>query len=58
MALTKDIYMKIYKHQKLLSESDWRSLGVQGSHGWEHFDFYKQEPHILIFRKKKEDEHM
>jgi cyclin-dependent kinase regulatory subunit CKS1 len=37
----------------LLSESDWRVLGVQQSRGWVHYLIYKPEPHILLFRRPK-----
>jgi cyclin-dependent kinase regulatory subunit CKS1 len=36
---------------KLLSESEWRQLGVQQSRGWEHYAVHKPEPHVLLFRR-------
>eukprot|EP00277_Geminigera_cryophila_P007794 CAMPEP_0179421344 /NCGR_PEP_ID=MMETSP0799-20121207/9715_1 /TAXON_ID=46947 /ORGANISM="Geminigera cryophila, Strain CCMP2564" /LENGTH=98 /DNA_ID=CAMNT_0021195143 /DNA_START=90 /DNA_END=386 /DNA_ORIENTATION=+ len=36
---------------KLLSETEWRQLGVQQSRGWEHYAVHKPEPHILLFRR-------
>jgi cyclin-dependent kinase regulatory subunit CKS1 len=36
---------------RLLSESEWRTLGVQQSRGWEHYAIHKPEPHILLFRR-------
>lgn len=36
---------------KLLSEAEWRALGVQQSRGWEHYAIHKPEPHILLFRR-------
>ena len=48
--LPKDIYKKITKG-KLLSENEWRGLGVQQSRGWIHYDIHKPEPHILLFRR-------
>lgn len=48
--LPKEIYKKLPRG-KLLSESDWRSLGVQQSRGWVHYDIHKPEPHILLFRR-------
>lgn len=36
---------------KLLSETEWRALGVQQSRGWEHYAIHKPEPHILLFRR-------
>jgi cyclin-dependent kinase regulatory subunit CKS1 len=36
---------------KLLSESEWRQLGVQQSRGWEHYAVHRPEPHVLLFRR-------
>lgn len=47
-----ELYKRLPKNGKLLTESEWRSLGVKGSAGWVHYDFYKPEPHILMLRKK------
>ena len=48
--LPKEIYKKITKG-RLLSENEWRNLGVQQSRGWVHYDIHKPEPHILLFRR-------
>lgn len=36
---------------RLLSETEWRSLGVQQSRGWVHYEMHKPEPFILLFRR-------
>ena len=36
---------------RLLSEREWRSLGIQMSLGWEHYATHKPEPNILLFRR-------
>ena len=36
---------------RLLEESEWRSIGVQQSRGWQHYEMHKPEPHILLFRR-------
>ena len=37
---------------RLLTESEWRGLGVQQSRGWVHYMIYKPNyPSILIFRR-------
>jgi len=36
---------------KLLSEKQWRALGVTQSRGWMHYGIHKPEPHILLFRR-------
>lgn len=48
--LPKDIYKKLPKN-KLLDEIEWRSIGVQQSRGWSHYEIHKPEPHILLFRR-------
>jgi len=35
----------------LLSEEQWRGLGVQQSRGWVHYECHRPEPHILLFRR-------
>jgi len=36
---------------RLLSEAEWRRIGVQQSRGWEHYAIHRPEPHILLFRR-------
>lgn len=36
---------------KLLTEEEWRSLGVQQTRGWDHYQIHPPEPHILMFRR-------
>ncbi|KAJ3189078.1 hypothetical protein HK101_008958 [Irineochytrium annulatum] len=38
---------------RLLSEAEWRRLGLQMSMGWEHWMIHKPEPNILLFRREK-----
>ncbi|CAN7982622.1 unnamed protein product [Ixodes hexagonus] len=35
----------------LMTETEWRNLGVQQSLGWEHYMVHSPEPHILLFRR-------
>ncbi|XP_048383693.1 cyclin-dependent kinases regulatory subunit 2 isoform X1 [Stegostoma tigrinum] len=35
----------------LMSEDEWRKLGVQQSLGWVHYMMHEPEPHILLFRR-------
>ncbi|KAJ3326399.1 hypothetical protein HDU76_012962 [Blyttiomyces sp. JEL0837] len=53
--LPKTLYQYVPEHLKntLLSESQWRSLGVTMSPGWEHYMIHVPEPHILLFRREK-----
>ncbi|PRW57792.1 cyclin-dependent kinases regulatory subunit 1 [Chlorella sorokiniana] len=38
---------------RLLSEPEWRALGVQQSRGWVHYSIHRPEPHILLFRRPR-----
>lgn len=35
----------------LMTESEWRNLGVQQSPGWVHYMIHGPEPHVLLFRR-------
>ncbi|UJR08613.1 hypothetical protein I4U23_012872 [Adineta vaga] len=48
--LPKEIAKKVPKG-RLLTENEWRHLGVQQSLGWVHFMIHEPEPHILLFRR-------
>ena len=50
--LPKKVFVKMPKGQ-LLSETEWRGLGVTMSHGWKHYGIHRPEPHILLFRRTK-----
>jgi len=36
---------------RLLTEHEWRSIGVQQSRGWVHYAIHRPEPHVLLFRR-------
>ena len=52
MVQSADATRKTSNDMRLLSESEWRGLGVQQSKGWVHYEIHKPEPHILLFRRK------
>lgn len=39
---------------RLMSEPEWRALGVQQSRGWVNHTKHRPEPHILLFRRPKD----
>ncbi|XP_078486204.1 cyclin-dependent kinases regulatory subunit-like [Ciona intestinalis] len=43
---------KLVPKSHLMSEAEWRSLGVQQSQGWIHYMKHEPEPHILLFRRE------
>jgi len=49
--LPKEVAKRLADPPKLLTESEWRGLGVQQSLGWVHYEIHKPEPHILLFRR-------
>ncbi|KAG8596030.1 hypothetical protein GDO81_001715 [Engystomops pustulosus] len=48
--LPKDLAKQVPKTH-LMSEEEWRRLGVQQSLGWVHYMIHEPEPHILLFRR-------
>lgn len=48
--LPKHVYRKMPRG-RLLSEAEWRAIGVQQSRGWLHYEIHRPEPHILLFRR-------
>ena len=48
--LPKDL-AKLVPKTHLMSEAEWRNLGVQQSLGWIHYMLHEPEPHILMFRR-------
>ncbi|XP_063994798.1 cyclin-dependent kinases regulatory subunit-like [Diachasmimorpha longicaudata] len=49
---------EIAKHvpkSHLMSETEWRNLGVQQSPGWVHYMMHVPEPHVLLFRRRRND---
>lgn len=55
VVLPKEIAKAVPKH-KLMSETEWRTLGVQQSQGWVHYMTHDPEPHILLFRRPIDQE--
>lgn len=39
----------------LMTETEWRNLGVQQSPGWIHYMIHTPEPHVLLFKRLKTD---
>ncbi|KAG0286476.1 hypothetical protein BGZ96_009432 [Linnemannia gamsii] len=39
---------------ELMTEEEWRSLGVKQSQGWEHYMIHTPEPHVLLFKREKD----
>ncbi|ELP86257.1 cyclin-dependent kinase regulatory subunit, putative [Entamoeba invadens IP1] len=52
--LPDDIAKKVPK-DRLMTEDEWRKLGVQQSLGWIHYDWFKPEPNVLLFRRPRTD---
>mmetsp|Transcript_10381 Transcript_10381/g.43589 ORF Transcript_10381/g.43589 Transcript_10381/m.43589 type:complete len:89 (-) Transcript_10381:293-559(-) len=42
---------KLLPKGRLLSEAEWRGLGVQQSRGWVHYAIHRPEPHIMLYRR-------
>lgn len=48
--LPRDI-ARLVPRTHLMTETEWRNLGVQQSLGWVHYLVHDPEPHILLFRR-------
>eukprot|EP00754_Rhynchopus_humris_P018458 Rhum_TRINITY_DN14601_c9_g2::Rhum_TRINITY_DN14601_c9_g2_i1::g.104786::m.104786/K02219/CKS1; cyclin-dependent kinase regulatory subunit CKS1 len=42
--------------KRIMSEAEWRSLGVQQSYGWQHYLVHAPEIHVLCFRRDVTDD--
>ncbi|KAF7282440.1 cyclin-dependent kinases regulatory subunit 1-like isoform X1 [Rhynchophorus ferrugineus] len=42
---------KLVPRPHLMTETEWRNLGVQQSPNWVHYMLHGPEPHILLFRR-------
>ncbi|XP_064539508.1 cyclin-dependent kinases regulatory subunit-like [Drosophila montana] len=49
-------HVKLVPKTHLITETEWRSIGVQQSRSWIHYMIHKPEPHILLFRRRKTEE--
>jgi cyclin-dependent kinase regulatory subunit CKS1 len=47
---------KYVPRNRLMTEPEWRQLGVQQSVGWIHFMIYPPELHILLFKRPVADQ--
>ncbi|XP_044265558.1 cyclin-dependent kinases regulatory subunit [Tribolium madens] len=43
--------VKMVPKTHLMSEEEWRGIGVQQSKGWVHYMTHSPEPHILLFKR-------
>jgi len=43
---------KLVPKNHLMTETEWRNLGVQQSPGWVHYMVHAPEPHVLLFRRQ------
>lgn len=50
MILPNDLARQVPKSH-LMTETEWRNLGVQQSPGWVHYMLHAPEPHVLLFRR-------
>ena len=47
--------VKYLPKNRLMSEDEWRGLGVKQSPGWFHYMLHDPEPHILLFKREITD---
>ena len=39
---------------KVMTDKDWKNLGINISSSWENYMVYAPEPHVILFRRKIE----
>ncbi|CAM1324659.1 Uncharacterised protein g8740 [Pycnogonum litorale] len=47
--------LSVIPRTHLLTETEWRNIGIKQSPGWVHYMMHLPEPHILLFRRKCPD---
>lgn len=47
-------YVNLISKTHLMSEAEWRSIGIQQSPGWVHYLLHGPEPHVICFRRPLE----
>jgi len=52
--LPKEVAKQVPKG-KLMSEDEWRRIGIEQSRGWIHYMVHNPERHIILFRRPRED---
>ncbi|GAA5835623.1 hypothetical protein JCM9279_004598 [Rhodotorula babjevae] len=52
--LPKEYFQPDTNVMRLLSEDEWRGIGITQSLGWEHYEVHAPEPHVLLFRREKD----
>ncbi|KAM0753598.1 CKS-domain-containing protein, partial [Meredithblackwellia eburnea MCA 4105] len=58
LILTIIVHLQYFADEKsrvlrLLSDQEWRSIGIVQSIGWQHYEVHEPEPHILLFRRER-----
>jgi len=53
----RDIQARLPYPARILTENEWRSIGIAQSAGWIHYAVYKTEPNVLLFRRLKNQIH-
>lgn len=51
--LTKEAFKSMPKN-RILTNIEIHGLGIIQSSGWEQYTLFKNEPNVLLFRKRKE----
>lgn len=54
MHLPQELVEQVPRH-RLMTEREWRALGIQQSYGWEHYMIHAPEPHVILFRRPRTD---
>ncbi|XKL67532.1 hypothetical protein PGB90_003023 [Kerria lacca] len=50
VVLPKEIAARVPKTH-LMSEAEWRAIGIQMSPGWIHYMIHRPEQHVILFKR-------
>uniref|UniRef100_A0A1I8FG21 Cyclin-dependent kinases regulatory subunit n=1 Tax=Macrostomum lignano TaxID=282301 RepID=A0A1I8FG21_9PLAT len=48
--LPKELLVYVPKN-RVMTEDEWRGIGIQQSEGWVNYMVHQPEPHIILFRR-------
>ncbi|RZC38542.1 CKS domain containing protein [Asbolus verrucosus] len=48
--------VKFIPTQHLMTETEWRNLGIQQSQNWVNYMYHEPEPNVLLFRRPRQNE--
>lgn len=51
----RQLVKRFHRLNRLLSEKEWRAMGLQMSQGWQHYGGFEPESFVMLFRRPRVD---